>query len=310
MRNLTSDEIEFFDQNGYVVVPGVLRPETLALAREAYWKIIQKCRADEYLEYRVENQLSDDHIFGIERIFNPAIYQPDLFEAIIESYLLACTKQLLRADDVMIALNRIHCTNDFSYSGPWHRDGKAGQTDHVQSALCLYDEKRFFVVPGSHRKPVAGEELFQREIWCRRPFEGQRMIRAAAGDLLLFHSSVLHRGSCVGRGSHRRAYVHFRIAKLGATQDISRMPPPEYEANPSAMNRDPAWGEAMRNSLASSITRAPLVVRSPRQNTARGVVKKSFYRLAYYGLSFLPEAHAFFSTRPNFTPYLRDEAPE
>ena len=305
MKQLTTQQVEFFEENGYVVVPQVLGSETLSKAQEGYWRMLKKCRDGVYSEFRVENQMSDDHVFGIERIFSPAIYEPAIFQASIESSALEFTQQLLGTEEVFIALNRIHCTNDFSYSGPWHRDGKAGQKDHIQTAIVLYPERRFFVIPGSHRCTTDEDSALTGKLWSRQHFAKQVRLTVNSGDLLLFHSSVLHRGSSVGRGDQHRAYIHYRIARLDRAQEISRMMPPEYDRNSLMHGLDANWDKAFANVSRANVPFSVLVQRPRKQNDLRGLAKKSFYRMAYYALSFLPENHAFFTERPNFTPYLR-----
>lgn len=305
MRSLTTYEVNFFNDNGYLIVPGALSGQTLKSAQEAYWRILNKCLNDTYLEYRVENQMSDDHIFGIERIFAPQIFEEAILQASIESGVLDYSKQLIQSDDVFILLNRIHCTNRFSYSGPWHRDGKISQTDHIQSGIFLFNEERFFVVPKTHHQADQQESEIKDQFWSRKHLKNQVCLSAKAGDLLLFHSSILHRGSCIGHSGHNRAYIHYRIGRSNAHSDIKRMPPPEYADNLTLNDIGSDWSLLFKRSMNANIPKSPLIFRPQRQNNLRGLLKKSFYRIAYYVLSFLPEDHSLFTYKPNFTPYLR-----
>lgn len=307
MKSLTTEQVNFFETNGYLIIPQVVSSPVLKEAQQSYWNILDKCLKNIYTEYRVENQMSDYHVFGIERIFHPTIYEPSIFKASIESGALEFSSQLLNTDKTFILLNRIHCTNNFSYSGPWHRDGKIGQTDHIQTAIFLYPEDRFFVIPGSHKKKFDEEESqIVNQLWSRKHFQKQVRLKANAGDILLFHSSILHRGSCVGREGKNRAYIHYRIGKTDFTTDISMLPP-EYELNKEITGIDQNWDEAIARTMNSNVPQIELITRLPLQKNLRGVLKKIFYRFSYYGLSFLDEDHPLFTRKPNFTPYLRDE---
>ena len=147
---VTGEASALFQAKGYVVFPQVITASSLCAAQAAYQRMRRKTESGAYPFCRLYDDLLRTNIAGIEHIFHPDIYEPDLFAAVVESRLLQRAQSLLNAEAPVMLLNRIHCTTRYSHTGIWHRDADPGTEPHLQVALFLYDEDRFIAVPGSH----------------------------------------------------------------------------------------------------------------------------------------------------------------
>jgi len=307
--NLTDQQLEQFQQDGFILLENVLTPEEIDGAQKAYWRIYRKCVSGEYVHFRHMSQLSDIHIYGIEYIFHPKIFEEAIFSAALASGVLPRSQQILGTDDTFMALNRIQCTQHLSYSGFWHRDGDPCQLYHVQSGIFFYPETRFFVIPGSHRREdtTLEKKVLTENRW-RGNLPGQVRLKAPAGSMMLFHSSIIHRASCVGRFPYNRAYLHFRIAHMNVARKLSRATHEDVN-RPEVLNLcDDAWKKLLtRDDVPSPISPSSVIYRNPVDRSFQERIKKAIAWAGYYGLSWLPESSNFFAENRRFVPYLWPE---
>ena len=280
--DLDQKQVEEFNANGFVVVPNAISPHSLALARAAFWRMHEKCARGSYKRVRSSIYYPRE-ILGIENIFRPEIFEPDLFAAILESRVLERSQQLLGQDDVFLLVNRLICTVWRSFNGTWHRDLEVGQEHHVQSALSLFPECVFFAIPGSHRMSDAALGLEEQHyVRCRSSLPGEVRVVTPAGGLMLFHSAVVHRGTCAGTGRYIRAQVHFRVAKTQAAAELSRCPLEGFD-NPGLQRyATPGWQRALQPDRLSAprqwvSTSAPVELYG-----ARHMLRKAIHSALYY----------------------------
>src|SRR3989338_53562 len=92
---VSAAEREAFDVQGYVVFPKVIACAVLEKAQQAYQRMLNKAEDGLYPHVRIYDDLLRTNIAGIEHIFHPGIYEPDLFAAVVESRLLQRAKLLL-----------------------------------------------------------------------------------------------------------------------------------------------------------------------------------------------------------------------
>ena len=297
---VSASEREAFDVHGYVVFPKVIAGAVLEKARKAYQRMLNKAEAGLYPHVRIYDDLLRTNIAGIEHIFHPDIYEPDLFAAVVESRLLQRAKLLLNTATPAMLLNRIHCTTRYSHTGIWHRDADPGTEPHLQMGLLLYDEDRFLVMPGSHSRKSTDEEesLLRRSI--KEVLPGQAAIGGSAGDLLVFKSAILHRGSCV----HQRAHVHFRFGKDPAEAAI-HLHRKEWFLRPEVLAQcDGDWKTMFEKTMTDGQDNAgsTLVDRSWRP---ANLIKRTVGTALHHALFMLPESHPFFEKFKWVAPNLR-----
>jgi hypothetical protein len=92
--SVTDEERARLDAGGYVLIKKVLSNATLKKAQQAYQRMRRKAEAGLYPHVRIYDNLLRTNIAGIEHIFQPGIYEPDLFAAVVESRLLQRAERL------------------------------------------------------------------------------------------------------------------------------------------------------------------------------------------------------------------------
>ena len=75
-----------------------------------------KCEKYTYLNYRKFSDIAVNDVYAIENIFNPDIYEQDIFEAIMKSKVLEISQSLMQDKNIFLSLNRLHCTKNISHS--------------------------------------------------------------------------------------------------------------------------------------------------------------------------------------------------
>jgi hypothetical protein len=282
------------------VFRNVIAGSTLEKARQAYQRILRKAEAGLYPYVRIYDDLLQTNIAGIEHIFHPDIYEPDLFTAVVESRLLQRAQSLLDSAAPVMLLNRIHCTTRYSHTGIWHRDADPGAEPHLQMGLLLYDEDRFVVVPGSHRRTNLEEEtaLLRKSVKATLP--GQAAICGSAGDLLVFKSAILHRGSCV----YQRAHVHFRFGKGPADFTIHPHRREWFRRAEVIAQCDDGWRVMLEETMRDGIDNAESSQMPGLWNPVR-VLKRTVGTGLHHALFFLPESHGLFERLKWVAPNLR-----
>lgn len=289
-----------FNKQGYVIFKNVIERSTLLAAQAAYQRMLRKVERGIYPYCRIYDDLLRTNIAGIEHIFHPDIYEPDLFAAVVESRLVERAKVLLGAQTPVMLLNRIHCTTRYSHTGIWHRDAEPGTEPHLQVALFLYDEDRFMVLPNSHKRELTGEEraLVSRSLKARLP--EQAAIGGQAGDLMFFKSAILHRGSCI----HTRANVHFRFGKDLAAAAV----PPhrkEWFLRDEVLARcDGAWRTMFERTMCDGEDNTESAHAPPSGSLLR-FLKRVAGTALHHALFFLPESHPLFERFKWTAPDLR-----
>ena len=297
---VAGEERALFDVRGHVVFKNVLGASTLHAAQAAYQRMRRKAESGTYPYRRIYDDLLRTNIAGIEHIFHPDIYEPDLFAAVVESRLLQRAQSLLQTETPVMLLNRIHCTTRYSHSGIWHRDADPGTEPHLQVALFLYDEDRFIVVPGSHRRPNTEEELALLRASTKASLPGQEAIGGKAGDLMFFKSAILHRGSCI----QERAHVHFRFGKDQAGAAIHPHRKEWFCRDEVLAQCDGAWRVMFEKTMRDGVDNGESA-RIPIPGNRARFPKRAVGTLLHHALFFLPESHPFFERVKWVAPNLR-----
>ena len=77
--------------------------------------------------------------------------------------------------------------------------------------IYFFEESGFQVIPKSHRSfysdRVKEEEIWSEDLLTLTPLKIAKTIHADAGDILIFHPDLLHRGYC----AHKRAHFHLSL---------------------------------------------------------------------------------------------------
>lgn len=219
-----SDLKKSIDRDGYAVVPGVLSLETIERARAAVLRMRDKVVLGQYGFFQMDKDFLGFNVTGIDQIFNPAIFEEDILAAAVESKVLSYASEVLGLQEPAMLLSRIHMNEGYPLNGFWHRDADPWEPASLQAAIYLYPESGLLVLPGSH------DQLTDRLIANGQDhLPSERYVGGLAGDLLLFRSSILHRGTC----KSKRAHIFFRIGE--------RAKPKEFKGS------DGDWSDLLRD---------------------------------------------------------------
>lgn len=200
MTLLSPEQISQFEDEGYLLVPGVLNEAEVAKLRTSITRLF----ADIFEEDRSERKFLTD-------VFSRF---PELRWVLFHENILAALRGLLGEDFAVIRENAIHFNN---FSSGWHRDThsqeEAGEDFHwnddylmVEAALYLQENDDEFgggldVYPGTHKEPdvrVSGGRLARKlKEKSKQLFGGEDFVRVQSkpGDLILFHFRVRHRST-------------------------------------------------------------------------------------------------------------------
>lgn len=149
---LSKEQIDFFNREGYLLIPGILSQAEVAELRKKILDIFESGKWKES-EFNTNRVLSD--------VYNQF---PELVEKIITKETIAAVSDLLGDQPVLLPETAIHYQ---LYSG-WHKDTsyqeKDGQSFHlkpgsllVEAGIYLQDNNEYggglTVMPGSHKTP-------------------------------------------------------------------------------------------------------------------------------------------------------------
>ena len=242
LKHLTTDQRTFYDENGYVVVPGILGPEKIsaylgrarAIAHgdhpaEAAGRLVKDVRFAKKLL-----PIPDDPELTLWKLLNPDRFDP-LFAGFLETpQLLDCMEDIVGPDILTFLLMLIYKPPGVGEAlHPFHQDAfyfPFGPHDLCVAAWLPLDDADaenggLTVMPGSHHGPVMGHHVPDGvQNFGNFSIEDQRhenepiTLSVKAGDLVLFHSRTWHKTEGNPSGRMRRVLtVHAASAKCQAT---------------------------------------------------------------------------------------------
>lgn len=211
MRRITSHEIAFFDENGYVICREVLAPDELGHFQSESARLIEEIlaggpadrmcnRGPEGIPYYLTYLHANPNSFSLRLLAHPFI--GDLLTRMVGPDFIPCYESLV----FKLPAN--------GSSVPWHRDGNALTGDERIFNIDVYPDRStvenscVWVIPGSHRwEPERAAAMVERG---RRDFDLPDAVPAEMepGDVLLHHVKVLH-GSRQNHSGELRRVVYF-----------------------------------------------------------------------------------------------------
>jgi hypothetical protein len=170
-------------------------------------------------------------------------------------------------DDVWVRWDQAVVKRSGAPTFPWHQDNGYSllRAEHLQAWVALTDagpdDGGLWVVPGSHRERRAHHHRGAHVEVDEPPAAGVAL-DAAAGDLILFSSRMIHRTTPNTSGRDRWTYV---IEYLGVHQHDPFFPPPYFVASEDrrARPRFTRWTPG-RRSLRQQVAYLPERVRVRR----------------------------------------------
>jgi hypothetical protein len=211
MRKITEKEIQFFDDNGYVILRGIIQPDELAEIQRESRRLIDEVlsggpadrwcyRGPEGIPYYLSYLHSHPNTFSLRLLAHPFI--ADLLYRVIGPDFIPCYESL------------VFKLPENGSSVPWHRDGNTIRENYRIFNVDIYpdystvDNGCVWVVPGSHLWSI--EDAQARIERGRKKFDLPNAVPAEMnpGDILLHHTKVLH-GSQINTSDKLRRVIYF-----------------------------------------------------------------------------------------------------
>ena len=224
MNELSVSQLNKLNKDGYLVIERDVKYEQLSNARNAADRVKMKCINTDYPNCRADNRLSDQFIEKIDNVFCPELFEKELLLQTVNSPALQYAKQVLGTADIYLAFQRLHTTEKYSAYSCWHRDAPAdGKFSALKISIPLFNEVGFYVIPGSHKEGDLQIDNGTCDSTDRSHYSNEVRIAVKAGDILLFHCSLLHRGTCPGRTKYKRAHLHFNFIRDNAAEEFGQV---------------------------------------------------------------------------------------
>ncbi|MCC5806503.1 MAG: phytanoyl-CoA dioxygenase family protein [Opitutales bacterium] len=227
---MDNETVDAFLRNGYWIDRKVFNGTELERLRELAADIREDTRRHLYPGTRywwggkgadaVEE--SDDlrpmASWGVNEITRPALFEPELVDVFAHPRVSAALHAILGPEPRAWGIKILWTPKVVGYDLGWHRDQmkqdlydyahlKPAAQDHVQFNAALNDDDCFLVVPGSHRRPLNGEEW---DALSRNPtaaLPGEVVAALEPGDILYMDAHTLHRGRSAVEGD--RLTLHY-----------------------------------------------------------------------------------------------------
>lgn len=221
---IRSDQVQFFEAEGYLEVEDVLNPKDIEFYDQTYNAFIN----NEFDLGRLRSDLSgskDQKKELITQIMLPSSVQPDLLQGPMHQKGIEIAQQLLGEDMVLdfdMLINKAPHTNQPT---PWHQDAAYWIDMPDKRALSIWfaiDEATLengcmWYTPKSHKMPLREhhQPLGKGALQCKGTEEESTPVPLKPGSCAIHHGHTLHysRGNSTGRS--RRAFIlNFRPKEM------------------------------------------------------------------------------------------------
>lgn len=211
MRKITDEDIQYFDENGFVILRAIIQPDELAEIKRESLRLIDEVleggpagswcsRGPEGVPYYLRYLHSHPNSFSLRLLAHPFI--ADLLNRMVGFDFIPCFESLV----FKLPKN--------GSSVPWHRDDQHfAKTPRIFNVdiypdASTVDNGCVWVVPGSHMWSV--EEAVAMIEQGRKKFDLPNAVPAemGPGDILLHHTKVLH-GSRSNTSRQLRRVIYF-----------------------------------------------------------------------------------------------------
>lgn len=120
---LTSEQIEFYHREGYLVLDSITTPEEVAWLREIYDRLFAtRAGREEGNQFDLAGTDEEGKEAALPQILNPAKYAPELKNGLYRVNALAIAKQLLGPEANYQGEHAIFKPARIGAETPWHQD--------------------------------------------------------------------------------------------------------------------------------------------------------------------------------------------
>jgi hypothetical protein len=215
MKKITEQDIQFYDENGYLHIPGTLQPDELAAVQAETQRLIDRIKAGEEedkwtnrgpegIPYYLTYLHSHPNAVSLKLLANPTI--------------LDLAYRMIGPDFVPTFESLVFKLPEAGSSVPWHRDANADLPNefHRVFNVDIYldhstvENSCVWVVPGSHNWPQ--DRINEMLALSKSQFElpGAVPAEMKPGDILLHDIKVLH-GSTTNRSPSLRRVIYYEF---------------------------------------------------------------------------------------------------
>lgn len=223
---LTQDQIDFFNQNGYLVVEDLLTHEEVESYRQLYEDFLSnKIDASAY-RGDLSGQTTDKKTTErITQIMVPSRIVPSLLDKSLHQKSLAVAQQLM-GDDIALDFDMLIDKAPFTNTPtPWHQDCAywismpdtraascwVALDDAYKDNGCMWYIPKSHLIPIRPHRPVAKGGALQ----CDAEESEAVAVEIKAGSCVYHHGGTLHYSRGNSTGDRRRAFItNFRPAAM------------------------------------------------------------------------------------------------
>lgn len=221
---LTSEQIAFYHEHGYLSIESVMPKAEIEDVKKIYDRLFNEDRNKAEADfYDLSGEKKAGKKISIPQILQPAKYAPSLLETQMVANLKAMMKQLHGEETKMVGDHAINKPPHNETPTPWHQDEAYWNPAKEYSSLSVWVPLQLVTkasgcmhfVPGSHRdevvphRPIGGDPTtpglevepgsydFSSAVACELP----------AGGATFHHGRTLHYTPANGSDDFRRAYI-------------------------------------------------------------------------------------------------------
>lgn len=213
---LNQQQLAYWDEHGYLIIPAVLSKNEAAAARSAIWDFLNIREDDPASWYQGSSQM--------KKIMVQLFSHPALEVARASDYIRRIFQQLWQRSDLIMTTDRVGFnppeTAQWKFPGPgihWDVELTAPIPFGTQGLIYLTDvaenQGAFCCVPGFHKKidhwlaKQPQNTDLQQQDWSQWPV---KPIAANAGDLIIWHHALPH-GSSPNRADFPRMVQYLNM---------------------------------------------------------------------------------------------------
>ncbi|MCZ6677586.1 MAG: phytanoyl-CoA dioxygenase family protein [Candidatus Poribacteria bacterium] len=216
--------------DGYIILRQVIPPKQLDELRDSFEVLVERQKTVWARERKPDDPPGGAWETSAQpRVFFDEVVNEETANAVefcLHENTLGVSQQLMRAPEAAPTLMALMCSPVRDH-GPasWHRDidpvGQAplrgmqmdilkNASGYVQWNIPLYDDRVFWIVPKSHRRPNTPAEQHHLLTDARAPIPGGIPVELSAGDGVVYTHVLLHWGSNYSTRLRRTIHLGYR----------------------------------------------------------------------------------------------------
>jgi phytanoyl-CoA hydroxylase len=214
---ITRSDIDFFEENGYLVIRNLIEAETIQEYRKIYNDFIEG-KIDVGSNRRdLKGEEKDSKAESITQIMVPSKHLAELKTTLYYEKITTIARKLLGNDleiDFDMFINKPPFSNSIT---PWHQDcaywidmpDKRAISDWMQLDKATLDNGCMWYVPKSHKLVMRKHESTAKNgaLVCQGDEAEAKYIELEPGSVVLHHGATVHYSRGNSTNSQRRAMI-------------------------------------------------------------------------------------------------------